>query len=341
MPDVLITGAAGFLGRGIVRSAVAACLDVRTTDLTDAPPADSVDHVPADIFEPRSLRPAAAGAATVIHAAGLAHVFDRVAAAPFKAVNQGGTVNVITAAAEAGTRHFVLVSSVAVYGGSLRAGTDESADCRPQGAYADSKWRAEQCAREIAAAAGMRLTILRLATLYGEGDRGNVARLMRSIDRGRFIWVGDGSNLKSLLHRDDAARACVLALQTPGGGLEVYNVSSAPSALRTVVLGLATALDRRLPTWHIPASLALLSANLLVKVSRGRGSLANLQHTLQKWLADDVYLGDRFERRSGFRTQVELKDGLRRQVASYRGLALEPHQQDKRDHSRNDSAARI
>jgi hypothetical protein len=43
----------------------------------------------------------------------------------------------------------------------------------------------------------MALTILRLATLYGEGDPGNVGRLMRALDRGRFLWIGDGSNRNS------------------------------------------------------------------------------------------------------------------------------------------------
>ena len=55
----------------------------------------------------------------------------------------------------------------------------------------------------------MALTILRLATLYGEGDPGNVGRLMRTLDRGRFLWIGDGSNRESLLYRGDAARACM------------------------------------------------------------------------------------------------------------------------------------
>ena len=36
----------------------------------------------------------------------------------------------------------------------------------------------------------MALTILRLATLYGEGDPGNIKRLIRTIDQGRFIWIG-------------------------------------------------------------------------------------------------------------------------------------------------------
>ena len=65
------------------------------------------------------------------------------------------------------------------------------------------------------------LTILRMATLYGEGDPGNVARLMRAIDLGRFIWIGNGMNRKSLLHKEDAARASLEVAKTPASGIQV------------------------------------------------------------------------------------------------------------------------
>lgn len=61
--------------------------------------------------------------------------------------------------------------------------------------------------------AGSRMApaILRLGTIYGEGDPGNRARLTQRIGRERFIWVGDASNRKSLIRRKDAPRACVTA----------------------------------------------------------------------------------------------------------------------------------
>ena len=67
----------------------------------------------------------------------------------------------------------------------------------------------------------MALTILRLATLYGEGDPGNVGRLMRKLDRGRFLWIGDGSNRKSLLYKGDAARACMAVAERPASGITI------------------------------------------------------------------------------------------------------------------------
>ena len=214
---VLITGAKGFLGSEIVRQAVAAQLPVRATDKYVESLTPDVDHRPADILDLSSLKSVFHNVSVVIHAAGLAHIFDKTkgVTAPFKAINEQGTANVAYAAAEAGVRHFILISSVSVYGPFTQGTYDESVPCRPEGPYAESKYQAEQRAIEIAQQSGMALTILRLATLYGEGDPGNVARLMRTIDRGRFIWVGDGSNRKSLLYKGDAARAILAVLQQP------------------------------------------------------------------------------------------------------------------------------
>ena len=68
----------------------------------------------------------------------------------------------------------------------------------------------------------MALTILRLATLYGEGDPGNVGRLMRTLDRERFLWIGNRRNRKSLLYKGDAARACMAVAERPASGINIY-----------------------------------------------------------------------------------------------------------------------
>ncbi len=318
---VLVTGANGFLGSEIVRQAADARVRVRATGRSGAPLVSGMDYWRADILDPESLRPAIDGIESVIHAAGLAHVFDRSQAedAPFQAVNATGTANVARTAAQAGVQQFVLISSVAVYGDDVSA-RDEKLVCRPEGPYAKSKWEAEQRAIEIAEASGMRLTILRLATVYGEGDPGNVARLMRAIDRGCFVWVGDGSNRKSLIHREDAARACMSVLNTSEAGINTYNVSAPPCTVRDVVEGLASALGRSLPRWHVPAYLALWLARIGGLLTRGHGRLGNLNPTLKKWLADDVYVASKFRQRFDFQTHVELAEGLRQEVAWYRTL---------------------
>ncbi len=317
-PKVVVTGAAGFLGRELVRRAEAAGWGVRATDLGRGRLPAHVDFFPADIRRPETLDGLFNGAGAVIHAAGLAHVFDQDVAAPFHEINAKGTAHVVRAAARAGVRRVVLVSSVAVYGPSDGPCSEDS-PCRPETPYARSKLEAERLATEAAGASGIGLAVLRLATLYGEEDPGNVARLMRAIDRGRFVRIGRGENRKSLLYRGDAARACLAALR---GSLETntatYNVSAQACTMREIVDSLARALGRRVPPWYVPAPWARGLGRVAERLARGRGRLGRLSQALEKWLADDVYRSDRFQTDLAYRAEVTLDEGLRREVAWHR-----------------------
>ena len=317
--SILVTGANGFLGRAIVSALAAGFVRVRATDLGPSGDDPAVDYRQADVTRPEVWAEMMAGTDAVIHAAGLAHVFSPAAGAGgrFFRVNEDGTANVAAAAAEAGVGHFILLSSVAVYGPSAGASRDEHAPCAPSGPYALSKYRAELRAAEIASGSGMALSILRLATVYGDGDPGNVGRLLRAIDRGRFLWIGSGSNRKSLLHVEDAARACRAVALRPGAGVAVYNVSAPPATMREVVEGLARELGRSVPPFGVPASWVRGASGMLSAMPLRR--LRALGATARKWLADDVYDGRSFERAFDFQAQVTLADGLRREVAWFRG----------------------
>lgn len=165
---------------------------------------------------------------------------------------------------------------------------------------------------------GKAFTILSLATLYGEGDPGNVARLMKAIDRGRFVWVGVGSNRKSLLYKGDAAWV-VLTVVSSRFGNKYYNDSAPPYTMRDVVEGLASALGRHVPAWHIPVPLVLSVAGMVSTATGGRGHLGNMPATLHNWLADDAYSVEKFEKAFNFKTQTSLPEGLHREVEWYRG----------------------
>lgn len=49
--------------------------------------------------------------------------------------------------------------------------------------------------------------------------------------------------------------------------------------------------------------------------------LGTIHETVQKWLANDTYDTNKFEKTFNFKTQVELSEGLNREVAWYRHLA--------------------
>ena len=221
--NILLTGANGFLGRAILSQLQASGIPVCATDLGATIGASDIVYRQADIARLEELKPVLENAITVIHVAGLAHIFspDANSAGKFRQINEIGTANVTAAAAAAGVGHLIVISSVSVYGPYTQGVYDENTPCNPVGPYALSKYNAELRAIEIARESGMALTILRLATLYGEGDPGNVGRLMRTLDRGRFLWIGDGRNRKSLLYKGDAARACMAVAERPASGINI------------------------------------------------------------------------------------------------------------------------
>ncbi len=225
MSRIVITGASGFIGSAILSAARDRGHEVVGLSTRSTPGLERVD-----IHDPESMAPHFQSADAVIHAAGLAHVFGPSSrdADAFVRANADAVDSVSAAAIRANVRHLVLLSSVSVYGGSNAHGVDEEATCHPAGPYASSKLAGEQRAAHIAAQHQLGLTILRLATVYGEGDRGNIARLMRTIDAGRFVWVGRGTNRKSLLHRNDAAAAVLAVVSTGPSGIRTFNVSADP-----------------------------------------------------------------------------------------------------------------
>lgn len=318
---LLVTGASGFLGSRIVSLAHEAGWAVRALHRSPRQELKGVETYVGDIADVSMLRKASEGAAAVVHAAGLAHVFGARTwdSARFYEVNEAGTANVVEAALKAGVSHFVLVSSVSVYGSYPGVKCDETIRCRPQGPYAMSKWQGEQRAIERMAKGEGVLSILRFATIYGEGDRGNVAKLIRALDQGRFIWPGSGQNQKSLIFKEDAARACLCALERQASATDVFNVSAPPASMREIVAAICQGLGRPIPRLGIPGP--LLKA--VGAFSQRIGDPGHLNERLRKFVRDDVYDGSKFEATFNFSPTVSLFEGLLREINSLRAETIQ------------------
>lgn len=311
---LMVTGACGFLGSEIVRQAVAGGWNVCAFGRKRGQLPGEVEFIEGDIGDSKAMTKSFAGVAALIHAAGLAHVFGPGAkdATRFDAVNETGTANVMEAARTSGVSHIIIVSSVSVYGNYLGDSCDENVPCQPQSPYAKSKWKGELRALECAAKGGTVVTILRFATIYGEGDRGNVAKLICALRSGRFVWPGSGINRKSLIHKEDAARACLLALERHPSSSDIYNVSAPPVSMKEVVSTISEALGRPVPRICIPLALLWFGG----AIARAIGDPGQLEQRLHKFIHDDVYDGSRFESAFDYATEVRLTEGIRREVES-------------------------
>jgi nucleoside-diphosphate-sugar epimerase len=318
-PLLLVTGAAGHLGAEIVRRATAEGFYCRALDLRMPAILQGSESFPTDILAPEELALPMSGVDAVIHSAAVTpYSIPCPDLRRYREINVVGTENVVRTAVTARIPHVVLVSSVAVYGGSSRGVIDERTACQPVDAYGRSKLDAERAAVELVCGTGTALTVLRLATLYGGGP-GNVRRLARRISRGRFFWVGDGSNRKSLLHFEDAARACLLAAGRKPCETAFFNVSAPPATMKEIVNFLAGALGVTVPGWGVPAGVARAARGLLGRVSLPSGRRLPGYRLLDRWLADDVYDATRFTAEFEFQSSVTLEEGLTREAHALAG----------------------
>jgi len=285
----------------------------------------------ADITEYQNLAPIAdlEKVDVIIHSAGLAHQFGNRTEKEFWEVNVLGTENIARLGADLKVKHFILISSVAVYGiteeaanldnydlGTYKFGITEEAVCQPQGFYARSKLESEKVAQKIFAENKIVLTILRLATVVGEEDRGNVARLIKAIDKKRFFWIGAGENFKSLIYKGDAAKACLKILRKTAG-TEIFNVTAEPSTMKEIVSEIENNLGIKTSKFSIPAK--VLSNLFLINTKFFRWKkLSHIEGILDKWLSDDIFSGERFKEIYGFQTETSIKEAIRRQVEHYK-----------------------
>lgn len=253
----------------------------------------------------------------LVHTAGLAHQFGRIRKEDFWRVNVGGTENICRLAQNIGVRHFILISSVAVYGDHGKREIDETFVCQPSGFYAESKLESENKAIEFCQQNNIRLTILRLATVIGEGDRGNTARLITTLEKGRFIWVGNGGNKKSLIYKTDVARGILRAAEASGNNrFEIYNLTGEAVQMREVVEAISENLHKKTPNLKIPESL-VRGFFKINKTGHYFEYLKKFEKTFEKWLSDDIFSGKKFNEKYNFKPETTVYEALAKQVDYY------------------------
>jgi nucleoside-diphosphate-sugar epimerase len=235
----LITGGAGFIGSHLVDACGAAghdvvVLDDLSTGFVENVPG-TVEFVKADLADFEVVRGAMIGAELVLHHAAsravLRSVHDPIAT---DRANTLGTLNVLTAARDAGARRVVVASSSSVYGGAAPLPTAESAPPMPRSPYAVSKLAGEQYARVFAELYGLETVALRYFNVFGPRQRpdspyaGVIPLFIDALSAGRRVEVhGDGRQFRDFTFIEDVVRANLQAADADAdvvsGG--VYNIA--------------------------------------------------------------------------------------------------------------------
>lgn len=209
----LVTGGTGFLGQALVSHLRDSGVEVIAFDLR-AHPDPSVHSVVGDICDPAAVRLACAGVDTVFHTAAMIDWGLNKRKQLF-AVNVQGTANILDACRNAGVQRLIYTSTVdVVFGGRPIDGGDEDTPYPHHHLdhYGHSKAVAE---RAVLAANGAELLTcaLRVATLWGPGERFRVTRFVQMARDGKLAALGNGQSRFSHLYIVNAAHAHRIAAE--------------------------------------------------------------------------------------------------------------------------------
>jgi nucleoside-diphosphate-sugar epimerase len=334
----IVTGASGWLGRRLVAGLrrglpdvgalstpsqrAVRCLTLGAADREVVARADPAAEVVAgDLRDANSLRALFAGAngATVFHTAGLIHPKS---VRDFYAVNVEGTRTLLDAAARAGVRRFVHVSSNSPIGCNPNPDHrfDEHAPYNPYMNYGRSKKQAEDLVNAAYGKDELESVIVRPPWFYGPGQPPRQTEFFTMIKEGRMPIVGGGGNRRSMAYVDNIVQGLLLCEQTERAAGRTYWIADRRAyTMNEIVSTVADVLEQdfgmkvsrrtvKLP--GIVSECALLADRLL----QGVGLYHQKIHVLSEMNKNIACSIDRARGELGYDPKIELREGMVRSV---------------------------
>jgi UDP-glucose 4-epimerase len=236
--NYLITGAAGFLGIALSNRLVLEGHQVRgLDDLSTGDPSKlspEVYFTRGDINDRPKLWSLLQDIDCVFHLAARVSVPESMLyPRDYNTVNVGGTVTLMEAVRDVGTKRVIFASSGTVYGNQKNLALREDAEEMPRSPYAVSKLAAEYYIRTIGSIAGIETVCLRIFNAYGPGQHIPPSNapvipsfLKQATRNGTIIINSDGNQTRDYVYLDDVVTAMVASATAPKINNMVFNIGS-------------------------------------------------------------------------------------------------------------------
>ena len=308
MMRVLVTGAAGFVGRHVVRALDRERFVVRALVRDSSDRSDwgcEVERYVGNLLDREAMRAAVRDVQIVLHCAA-ALPGPATSASEIQGVNETGTRNLVDACLDADRPRVVFISTDSVYGDAHHCGADERAPLNPdyytERNYPRAKLNAEAIIMAANRDAALPVSIVRPCLMYGPGRSPGNDILRAWAQKRVHLLIDGGAARLSLLFVEDAAAAIVLAATRAEAIGQIYNLSDGASYSRHEIL---EALARTTGTrkFYIPVSARTAAAACrIIGLDARRVSFATNSHVIDS---------SKIRRELGFIPRTPLHAGLR------------------------------
>lgn len=284
MANILLTGATGFVGQRLLSMLKEKGHHCRAAVRR---PSSSVDvHaesvVVGDIDANTDWSRAVAGVDVVVHLAARVHIMHDQADNPlleFRKINLDGTRSLAEAAARAGVRRLVYVSSIKVNGESTRGKPFTPQDIpSPSDPYAIAKWEAEKALQEVSQATGLEVVIIRPPLVYGPGVKANFHNLIKLVRMHIPLPLAGIVNRRTLVALDNLSDLIATCCTHPAAAGRVFLAGDDESlSTAELVRHIARAFQQYPPVFYFPPKLMQWTARLLGKADVWRRLAGSLE----------------------------------------------------------------
>jgi nucleoside-diphosphate-sugar epimerase len=238
----------------------------------------------------------------------------------FESVNVKALERLVELSGQSGVRRLVQVSSVGVYGHVSAPPAREDAPLNPENDYERTKAAGEEAARRSAARSGLDLVTVRPSWVYGAGCPRTV-KLIRSLRKRRFFYIGKGHNLRHPVYIDDLLAALELAARAgPEIAGKTFNIAGPRwMTVEEMVSDFARAVNVPPPTMHAPRWLGFTVGWTAEQVSAVVGAEPPMSRRTLAFFENDNAFDIGAARDSlGFEPETELPGGARKVAAALR-----------------------